>query len=134
MGLFYQIYVYIKNRSLTKSAEGKIRLVMRPEELTPILKESFSHEIKITFSNNKSFPVQVAYSNKDGIWLSTLSNKVKCVVENVVEVEIPLCDIGLKDSESADFIVIDGVMGRGIGSYPRDMFITVKKDSSPVLT
>ena len=134
MGLFYQIYIYIKNKSLSKSAEGKIRLVMRPEALTPILKESFSHEIKLTFSNDKNFPVQVAYSNKDGIWLSTLNNKVKCMAENVIEIEIPFSDIDLKESESADFIVIDGAMGRGIGSYPRDMFITIQKEAAPVLS
>ena len=133
LGLFYQIYVYFKNKSISKSAEGKIRLVMRPESLTAILKESFSHEIKFTFSNGKNFPVQVAYSNKDGIWFSTLSNNVKCVMDNVVEIEIPLDDIGLKVGESADFMVMDGAFGKGIGAYPRDMFITIEREEASQL-
>ena len=132
-GLFYQIYIYIKNRTLSKSAEGKIRLVMRPEALTPILKESFSHEIKFTFTNNRNFPVQIAYSNKDGIWLSTLKNNIKYIFDNVIEMEIPLDDIGLKKSDVADFMVVDGVVGRGIGAYPRDMFITIERDMSEQL-
>ena len=133
-GLFYQIYVYIKNRTLQKTTEGKIRLVMRPEALSPILKESFSHEIKFTFTNNRNFPVQVAYSNKDGIWLSTLKNNVKYIFDNVIEIEIPFEDIGLKESDVADFMVVDGALGRGIGAYPRDMFITIQSESAAALS
>lgn len=134
MGIFYQIYIYIKNRSLSKSAEGKIRLVMRPEDLTQVLKESFSHEIKITFSHGKKFPVQIAYSNKDGIWLATLNNNINYMINNVIEIEIPLNDIGLKENEISDFIVIDGAMGRGIGAYPRDMLISIERDGSALMS
>ena len=126
-GLFYQIYIYIKNRAFSKSAEGKLRLVMRPEALTPILKESFSHEIKFTFANGRNFPAEVAYSNREGIWFSTLKNNVKYIVGSVIEIEIPLDDIGLKDLDTADFVVLDGTLGKGSGTYPRDMFLSIQR-------
>ena len=125
-GIFYQIYIYLKNRSLKKSAEGKIRLVMRPEALTPIFKESFSHEIKFTFASDRDFPVEVAYSNKEGIWFSTLNNNIKYILGNVLEIEIPLTDIGMKQNDVVDFVVVDGILGHGGGAYPRDMFLTIE--------
>ena len=48
--------------------------------------------------------------------------------------EIPLDDIGLKEKELSDFIVIDGAMGRGIGAYPRDMLISIERDSSALIS
>ena len=47
--------------------------------------------------------------------------------------EIPLDDIGLNESDVADFMVVDGVIGRGLGAYPRDMFITIERDTSEQL-
>ena len=100
---------------------------MRPEALTPILKETFSHEIKFTFANGRNFPAEVAYSNKEGIWFSTLKNNVKYIVGSVIEIEIPLDDIGLKDLDTADFVVLDGTLGKGSGTYPRDMFLSIQR-------
>ena len=129
-GNFYQIYIYIKNRSYSKSAKGKLRLVMRPETLSPILKENFSHEIKLTFAKNDAFPVDIAYSNNEGIWLSKLNNGAKYALGNVLEIQIPLNDIDIAQNDIIDFVVLDGTLGKGSGAYPRDMFLTVERVSS----
>lgn len=131
--MFYQIYIYIKNHSSIKTSKGKLRLVMRPETITPILKETFSHEIKLTFSTNKNFPVDVAYSNKDGIWLSKLTNDIQYKIAEVIEIQIPLNDIDINPGDVIDFIVIDGNLGKGIGVYPRDVFLTVERDTAKEL-
>ena len=129
-GNFYQIYVYIKNRAYTKSARGKLRLVMRPETLSPILKDNFTHEIKLTFTKNNSFPAEIAYSGKDGIWLSKLNNNIIYKLGNVLEVKIPLDDIDVQYNDIIDFVVLDGILGKGAGAYPRDMFLSVERTAS----
>ncbi len=123
---FYQIYVYIKNHSI-KTAKGKLRTVMRPETMSPILKDNFSHEIKFTFSGSKKFPVEIAYSDRDGIWLSKLNNEVEYKFETVLEVKIPLKDIDINNEDTIDMVIVDGALGKGSGAYPRDMFITLEK-------
>lgn len=128
-GNFYQIYIYIKNRSYMKSAKGRIRLVMRPETIYPILSDTFSHEIKLTFTGNKLFPVEIAYSDKDSMWFSTLSNNVKYQLANVLEIQIPFEDINFGINDIIDFVIIDGSLGKGSGVYPRDMFLTAERKS-----
>ena len=126
---FYQIYIYVKNHSMIKNSRGKLRVVMRPETMSKILKDNFSHELKFTFAGKKRFPVEVAYSNRDGIWLSKLSNNVEYKFENVIELKIPFDDIDMQKDNIIDLIVVDGVLGKGTGAYPRDMFITLERIS-----
>lgn len=125
-GKFYQVYVYIKNKAFAKSAKGKLRVVMRPEMISPILKENFSHEIKLTFEANRNIFTDVAYSNKEGLWLSKLNNKIECKMGSVIEARIPLTDIDLNPGDSAEFLVVEGTLGRGKGVYPRDIFLPIE--------
>ena len=87
----------------------------------------FINEIKFTFTKDRDLPIEVAYSHNEGIWLSTLNNNIRCFLGNVIEMEIPLDDIDLQPNEIADFIVIDGTLGKGTGTYPRDMFLTIHR-------
>lgn len=124
---FYQIYIYFKNRNYGPGFGANIRTINKTDSILPLLKEKYTHEVKMTFFRKLNFNAQLAEANKDNLWIMQLKNNIHHVFGDFIEIKIPFDDLYIKKNDTLDFFVIQGALGLVDDFFPRDSFLSVTR-------
>lgn len=124
---FHQIYMYFKNSSDNYSTPANIRAICKTETIMPLLKDKYTHEIKMTFFRKLDFNPQLAYSNKDNLWILQMKHNIEYLFDEFIEIKIPFEDINIKPGETLEFFIIRGALGLIDKFYPRDSLLSVTR-------
>lgn len=121
----YQVYIYIKTANEEYTAP--VRPLNKTENVCSLLKTSYSHEIKLTFMQDKNFPLFFSKSMKNNLWLMKKNHSIESVYGEVIELKIPFEDLNVKYGEKIDFFIINGTFGRIEEIYPQDLWLTINR-------
>lgn len=125
----YQVYIYINTGNEEYTAP--VRPLNKTENVGTLLKSAYTHELKYTFMQNKSFPLFFSKAMKNNLWVMQKNNSVESVYDEVIEIKIPFEDLGVKANEKVDFFIINGTFGRVEETYPQDLWLTIKRPKKP---
>ncbi|MDD3237404.1 MAG: glycoside hydrolase family 57 protein [Candidatus Gastranaerophilales bacterium] len=123
----YQIYVYFKSYNEYAAYTAPIRTVNKPDYLFPILKDGYSHELKITLFKDVKSPMQFSKAQENNLWVLQMNNNVKYAYEDIVELCIPFFDLNISPGEKIDFFIINGTLGLTEEVYPQDMLLSLER-------
>ena len=123
----YQAYVYIKTNKDEFQYTAPVRPLNKTENVCQLIKNAYTHEIKITFMKNKLFPLFFSKAMKNNLWVMDKNNTIQCVYDEVVELKIPFDDLNVQRGEKIDFFIINGTFGRIEDVYPQDLWLTIKR-------
>ena len=122
---FNQIYIYFKNRTNQSYNESPIRMVNKTENFLPLLKDTYSSEIKLTLFRNFHFNAQLVQATKDNLWVLQMKNNIDQVFKDFLEVRIPFDDLRVSKGEMIEFFVIEGPLGVTNEFYPQNSLLPV---------
>ncbi len=123
----YQIYVYFKCYNEHSAYTAPIRTVNKPDYIFPILKDGYTHEIKVTLFKDGFYPLQFSKAIKDNLWVLKLNNDVNYAYYDVVEMSIPFNELCIKPGEKVDFFIINGTLGQTEEVYPQDLLLSLQR-------
>ena len=102
-----------------------VRFVSKNENVIyPIIKNSFSHEIRFIIDNKR---ISKMFFNKAcpwGLWSQVVSKNSKIAYKNAVELKIPIADLGAKSGDLS-FFIIDATNELINEVYPQDVLISL---------
>lgn len=122
---FNQIYIYFKNRSNQSYNESPIRMVNKTETILPLLKDTYSSEIKLTLFRNFHFNAQLVYAVKDNLWVLQMKNHIDYIFKDFLEVRIPFDDLRIAKGEMVEFFIVEGPLGVTDEFYPQNSLLPV---------
>lgn len=123
----YQVYIYIKTNKEDFQYTAPVRPLNKTENICNLLKNGYTHEIKLTFMQDKKFPLFFSKAIKNNLWVMNKNHSVECVYGDVIEMKIPFSDLGVENGEKIDFFIINGTFGRVEDIYPQDLWLTIKR-------
>jgi len=123
----YQVYIYIKTNKDEFQYTAPVRPLNKTENVCTLIKNAYSHEIKLTFMQDKTFPLFFAKAIKNNLWVMDKNNSIEYIYDEVIEMKIPFDDLGVNPDEKIDFFIINGTFGRVEDVYPQDLWLTVKR-------
>ena len=123
----FQIYVYFKCYNEYATHTAPIRTVNKPDYIFPILKDGYTHEVKLTLFKDGFYPLHFSKAIKDSLWVLQISNDIKYAYEDIVEMSIPFKDLKVKPGEKVDFFIINGTLGQTEEVYPQDLLLSLQR-------
>lgn len=123
----YQVYIYIKTNKDEFQYTAPVRPLNKNENVCQLIKNAYTHEVKITFMKDKLFPLFFSKAMKNNLWVMDKNNTIQCVYDEVVELKIPFDDLNVQRGEKIDFFIINGTFGRIEDIYPQDLWLTIKR-------
>jgi alpha-amylase/alpha-mannosidase (GH57 family) len=128
----YQVYIYIKTNKEEFQYTAPVRPVNKTENICQLIKNSYTHEIKLTFMQNKEFPLLFSKAIKNNLWVMDKINNIQSIYNEVIEIKIPFKDINVNVNEKIDFFIINGTFGRVEDVYPQDLWLTIKRPEKSI--
>ncbi len=119
-----EFYIYMQNEDLMRYCSGVLATPTRADNISPILKNRFTHSVRLCFDKDVKKPAKMAYATEEGLWIVQLSTKVLYAYDEVIEVKIPFDEIGVKKGGKIRFLVINGHEGIAEDYYPKDDLFT----------
>lgn len=123
----YQVYIYIKTNKDEFQHTAPVRPLNKTENVCNLIKNGYTHEIKLTFMQDKQFPLFFSKAVKNNLWVMNKNHSVEFIYDDVIEMKIPFDDIDVKSGEKIDFFIINGTFGRIEEVYPQDLWLTIKR-------
>lgn len=123
----YQVYIYIKTNKDEFQYTAPVRPLNKTENVCTLIKNAYTHEIKLTFMKDKTFPLFFAKAIKNNLWVMDKNNSIEYIYDEIIEMKIPFDDLGVNPDEKIDFFIINGTFGRVEDVYPQDLWLTVKR-------
>ncbi len=123
----FQIYVYFKCYNEFATCSSPIRTVNKPDYIFPILKDGYTHEVKVSLFKDGFYPLHFSKAIKDNLWVLQLNNGIKYAYEDIIEMSIPFKDLKVKPGEKVDFFIINGILGQTEEVYPQDILLSLQR-------
>jgi len=124
-----QLFIYTRNMSRRGKA-SRIRVVNKTENVFPLLKEKFGHELLIELQNETMFPIEFAKASSDGLWQVARSQNIRTSYGNVIDVCVPFEDLGIEQGESIEFFFLTAIGGIKETFIPQDSFLVMERPIS----
>lgn len=129
----YQVYIYIKTNKDEFQYTAPVRPLNKTENICSLIKNGYTHEIKLTFIQDKIFPLFLSKAVKNNLWVIQKNNNVEYVYDEVIEIKIPFDDLNTEVGEKIDFFLINGTFGRTEEIYPQDLWLTIKRPDKNIV-
>ncbi len=116
-----QIYIYITKENAKYSSV--IKLCNKSDKFYPVVKNKFSHEIRISIDNNKLEKTRLANATQNNLWVYDPFAKIKQAYEDTIEVAVPYDDLKIYEGQSFSFCFFESHDGLIEEVYPQDSMI-----------
>ncbi len=123
----YQIYIYFKAYNDHSLYTSPIRTVNKPDSIYPILKDSYTHEVKLTLFKDLNLPIRLAKATSNNLWVAQLNNNMRFAYDEIIEIAVPFDDLNIKYGEKVDFFIINGTLGQTEEVYPQDLLLSLER-------
>ena len=121
-----QMYVYMRNRD-KKQSLSPIRIIQKTENILPISKEKFNHELQISIYNGEINLVRLVKAIPNNLWTIKSSKRIKAVYEKYVDISIPFDEVGIEKGETLEFMFVNANFGIKEYEIPNEMLLTIKR-------
>ena len=124
---FYQIYIYFKNKSKSFLPAAYVRTVNKTSKILPLLRERYTHEIKMTFFRKLHVNAQLSEACNDNLWVLQLKHNITNVFDEFIEIKIPFEDLSINPGETLEFMVIQSGLGVVDDFIPKDTLLALTR-------
>lgn len=122
--ILHQMYIYMRN-SDRKQVQSPIRLINKSENISPIMREQFHNELRISLMDNKLYPMRLTKAIQGGMWAIQDTKDVQIAFQKVVDVSIPLESLDVNRNEKLEFFFANANFGIKDCFIPQDSLLNV---------
>lgn len=124
--ILHQMYIYMRNCN-RKQQLSPIRLINKSENISPVMKEKFHNELRISMMDNKLYPMRFTKAIPSDLWVMQDTKDVKIVYQNVIDVSIPFDNLDIAPGEKLEFFFANSNFGIKDSFSPQDILLNVKR-------
>lgn len=124
--ILHQMYIYMRN-SDRKQLQSPIRLINKTENVSPIMREKFHNELRISMMDNKLYPIRFTKAIQGGLWAMQDAEDVKMAYQKVVDVSIPFNSLDIEAGEKLEFFFANANFGIKDAFSPHDILLNVAR-------
>ena len=108
-----------------EKTSSPIRLASKTENVYPILKNKFTHEVKFSIFNEELLTTQFAQAIPNNLWKRYYPKNILQAFQETIEVAIPFDALSLKEGDEMSFCVVESRDGTIEETYPQDIMISL---------
>lgn len=124
--ILHQMYIYMRNCDRAQ-LQSPVRLINKTETISPIMREKFHNELRISMMENKLYPMRLTKAIQGGLWAMQDTKDVKMIYQKVVDVSIPFESLDIGPGEKLEFFFANANFGIKDSFSPQDILLTVKR-------
>lgn len=124
--ILHQMYIYMRNCD-RKQLQSPVRLINKTENISPIMREKFHNELRISMMDNKLYPMRLTKAIQGGLWAMQDTKDIRMVYKNVIDVSIPFESIDILSGEKLEFFFANANFGIKDSFSPQDIMLSVKR-------
>ncbi len=125
--ILHQMYIYMRN-SDRKQLQSPIRLINKTENVSPIMREKFHNELRISMMDNKLYPIRFTKAIQSGLWAMQDTHDVKMAYQKVVDISIPFDSLDIGSGEKLEFFFANANFGIKDAFSPHDILLSVVRN------
>lgn len=118
----HQIHIYFRNEH--SETASPITLVNKKNNIFPILRNKFTHEVKFSFSKEIIYPVRYSQATQSNLWV-VKQHEIDYAYQDAIEIGIPFDCLDVQKGQRIDFSIIEGSEGIAETLYPQDAMLSV---------
>jgi alpha-amylase/alpha-mannosidase (GH57 family) len=122
----HQMYIYMKN-SQREQIQSSVRLICKNENISPVMKEKFHNELRISMLDKKLYPIRFTKAIDNNLWTIQNSDRIKVVYNDKIDIAIPFEDLDIKIGETMQFFFANTNYGIKDAFSPQDIMLCVKR-------
>lgn len=124
--ILHQLYIYMRNCDRTQ-LQSPVRLINKTENISPIMREKFHNELRISMMDNKLYPMRLTKAMQGGMWAIQDTKDIKIVYQKVVDLSIPFESLDVGHGEKLEFFFANANYGIKDSFSPQDIMLSVKR-------
>lgn len=125
-GVLSQMYVYMRNAD-KKQIESPIRLINKTENIFPVMREKFHHELRLSMIDDKLYPVQLIKAIQGGLWVIQAEKGIKTAFEKVIDISIPFDCLEVSRGDKLEFFFANANFGIKESFIPQDGLLNIQR-------
>lgn len=124
--ILHQMYIYMRNCD-KKQLQSPVRLINKTENISPIMRERFHNELRISMMDNKLYPMRLTRAMQGGLWTMQDTKNIKMVYKKVIDVSIPFDSLDVAPGEKLEFFFANANFGIKDSFSPQDVLLSVQR-------
>ena len=121
-----QLYIYMRNYD-RKQLLSPIRLINKTENISPIMKEKFHTELRVSMMENKLYPIRLTKAIHNSLWVTQNTKDIKTAFQKVVDISIPFENLDIFKGEKLEFFVANTNYGINESFIPQEILLNVQR-------
>lgn len=121
-----QLYIYMRNGD-RKQNQSPIRLINKTDNISPIMKEKFHNELRISMLDNKLYPIRLTKSIPMGLWAIQDTKDIKSAFKKVIDLSISFDSLDIKQGENLEFFFAKSNFGIKETFIPQDFLLSIQR-------
>ena len=122
-----QFYLYIRNASNIGN-RAYLRLISKTDNLYPILREKFEHELTLTFVKDTLYPPRLSTCLHPNMWTLANPEGINMVYKDVIDITIPFDTIGIQQGETVEFFMANTDSGVKNTYIPQEILLSMTRN------
>lgn len=124
--ILHQMYIYMRNAD-KKQSQSPVRLINKSENISPIMREKFHNELRISMMDNKLYPMRLTKAIQHGLWAIQDTQDIKIAYQKVIDVSIPFESLDISVGEKLEFFFANSNFGIKDSFSPQDVMLNVQR-------
>lgn len=124
--ILHQMYIYMRNND-RKQFCSSVRLINKTENISPIMREKFHNELRVSMIENKLYPMRLTKAIQGDLWVMQDAADIKIAYQNVVDLSIPFDSLDIASGEKLEFFFANANFGIKDSFSPQDILLSVKR-------
>ena len=124
--VLHQLYIYMRN-SQREQVVSSVRLICKDENISPVMKEKFHNELRITMNAGKLYPIRFTKAIDNNLWAIRTNARIKSVYNDVVDILIPFEELDVRIGETMEFFFSNTNFGIKESFSPQDIMLSIKR-------
>ncbi|MBQ9688038.1 hypothetical protein IJV79_00215, partial [bacterium] len=122
----HQLYIYLRNPS-RKQAQSSVRLICKDENVSPVMKELFHNELRVSMMDKKLYPIRFTKAIDNNLWAIQDSKRVQVIYKDVIDISIPFEELDVRIGETMQFFFANTNFGIKDAFSPQDIMLSIKR-------
>lgn len=124
--ILHQMYIYMRNCD-KKQLQSPVRLINKTENISPIMREKFHNELRISMMDNKLYPVRLTKAIPGNLWAMQDTQNIKIVYQKVIDVSIPFESLDIASGEKLEFFFSNSSFGIKDSFSSQDILLNIQR-------
>lgn len=124
--ILHQMYIYMRNCD-RKQLQSPVRLINKSENISPIMREKFHNELRISMMDNKLYPMRLTKAIQGGLWAMQDTKDIKMAYQKVIDVSIPFESLDIAAGEKLEFFFANSNFGIKDSFSPQDIMLNIQR-------